>query len=81
MIEKDFKIDFKNKKISYKGKGSSYTTHDLYVFLMDTFDESENMKYDVPIEATGNDEFSLINGWMIDEKARKHLKGVLESSV
>ena len=80
MIEKDFKIDFKNKKISFKGKDKEYTAPDLYSFLMDTFDESENMKYDIPIEATGKDKFALINGWTIDEKAKKHLKGELGSS-
>ena len=79
MIEKDFKIDFKNKKISFKGKDKVYTAHDLYSFLMDTFDEPGNMKYDVPIEATGKDKFVLVNGWTIDEKARKRLKGNLGS--
>ena len=77
MIEKDFEIDFKNKKISFKGKDKEYTAPDLYSFLMDTFDESENMKYDIPIEVAGKDKFRLINGWTIDEKARKHLKGNL----
>ena len=77
MIEKDFKIDFKNKKISLspKGKMSVYSVKDLYSLLMDLLDEPENMKYDIPIESTGKDEFSLINGWAIDEKAKKHLKG------
>jgi len=77
MIEKDFKIDFKNKKISLKpkGGGQDYSVRELYSFLMDLLDEPENMKYDVPIESTGKDDFALINGWTIDEKALKHLKG------
>ena len=79
MIEKDFEIDFKNKKISFKGKDKEYTAPDLYSFLMDTFDESENMKYDIPIEAKSKTEYLLVNGWTIDEKARKRLKGNLGS--
>ena len=77
MIKKDFEIDFKNKKISYKGKGSIYTTHDLYTFLMDTFDEPENMKYDIPMESVAKGKFSLINGWVIDASVKKYLKGDL----
>ena len=77
MIEKDFKIDFKNKKISLKPKGSGedYSVRDLYSFLMDLLDEPENMRYDIPIEAKSKTEFVLINGWTIDEKALKYLKG------
>jgi len=77
MIEKDFEINFKSKKISLKPnrRGPDYSVGELYSFLMDIFDEPENMKYDIPIEATGKGKFRLINGWTIDEKARKHLKG------
>jgi hypothetical protein len=40
------------------------------------------MRYDIPIEAIGKDEFKLINGWTIDEKALKFLKGgVLKTSI
>jgi len=82
MIDKDFKIDFKNKTITLnpKGSGGDYTVRELYSHLMDLLDEPKNMKYDIPIEAIGKDEFRFINGWMIDEKARKHLKGELGSS-
>jgi len=75
MIEKNFKIDFKNKEIFLKGKGGSQTVQELYTFLMDTFDEPENMKYDIPMESIAKGKFRLINGWAIDEEARKRLKG------
>jgi len=75
MIEKDLKIEFKNKKIMIKGKGSTHTVQELYAFLMDTFDEPENMKYDIPMESIAKGKFRLINGWAIDEEARKRLKG------
>ena len=79
MIGNDFRIDFEKKKISYNSKGSKrkYSVVEFYSFLQDLFDEPENMKYDIPIEATGKGKFRLINGWTIDEKARKHLKGSL----
>jgi len=77
MIEKDFKIDFKNKKISLRPKGNEedYQVKELYSYLQDIFDEPGNMKYDIPIEAKSKNEFVLVNGWTIDEKALKHLKG------
>ncbi|KKW06036.1 MAG: hypothetical protein UY40_C0004G0020 [candidate division CPR1 bacterium GW2011_GWC1_49_13] len=78
MIEKDFKIDFKSKRISYipkKGATQDYKVQELYSFLMDTFDEPENMKYDIPMESVSKGKFRLVNGWKIDEKAKKRLKG------
>ena len=33
------------------------------------------MKYEVPIEAVGKGKFRLVNGWMIEDKALRHLKG------
>lgn len=77
MIKNDFKIDFETKRISYnpKGSGAIYTVSELYSFLQDLFDEPENMKYNVPIEAKSKTEYFLINGWTIDEEGRKHLKG------
>lgn len=76
MIAKDFKIDFINKRISYnkKGSGAVYTVNELYSYLQDLFDEPENMKYEIPIEAKSKTECFLINGWTIDKEARKHLK-------
>jgi len=77
MIEKDFKIDFKGKKVSLspKGSGGDYQVRELYSFLMDKFDEPGTMKYEVPIEAVGKGKFRLVNGWMIEDKALRHLKG------
>ena len=78
MINHDFKIDFENKKISYQGKsGQTYTVTELYSFLMDIFDEPENMQYEIPIIAHSKTSFELINGRTIDKKSLKHLKGAL----
>jgi hypothetical protein len=76
MITKNFKIDFEEKNICYIGKASMiYTAHELYSFLMDLFDEPENLKYDIPIVAKSKNDFQLINGWEIDEESLKHIKG------
>lgn len=76
MINEDFKIDFENKRIYYRPKGSGkvYFVSELYSFLQELFDEPENMKYNIPIEAKSKTEYFLINGWSIDKEARKHLK-------
>lgn len=76
MIADDFKINFERKKISYIGKRKKiYSANELYSFLQDIFDEPKNMKYDIPITAQSKTEYSLINGWTIDEESLKHLKG------
>lgn len=83
MIENDFKIDFKNKKISYNAKGSGevYTVNALYSYLQNLFARPQNMKYQIPIMAASKTECFLINGWGIDESARKFLKnGILTVS-
>lgn len=76
MIAKDFKIDFKNKRIFYhpKGSGKVYTVNQLYSYLQTLFARRENMKYEIPIEAKSKTECFLINGWTIDVEAMKHLK-------
>ena len=87
MINKDFKIDFKKKKISHNPSGSKtvYSINELYSFIQNIFDEPENMKYEIPIVAKSQPkadpplaektEFKLINGWSIDKKSLKYLKG------
>lgn len=76
MIEDDFKIDFKSKRISHNPKGSKkeYTVKELYSYLQTLFARRENMRYEIPIEARSKTECFLINGWTIDKEARKHLK-------
>ena len=76
MIADDFKIDFENKIISFnpKGSGAIYTVSELYWYLQNLFARRQNMKYQIPIKVTSKTECFLINGWTIDEKARKYLK-------
>ena len=80
MITKDFKIDFEKKKISYVGKNKKvYSVIEFYSFLQDTFDEPENMQHAIPILAHSKTHFALINGWAIDTKSLKYMKGNLQT--
>ncbi len=80
MISADFKIDFVHKKILHQKLGSDtvYPVNELYSYLQDTFDELENMHYDIPILANSSSSYTLINGWSINKEGRKFLKdGIL----
>jgi len=80
MIANDFKIDFDKKKISYVGKNKKvYSVIELYSFLQDTFDEPENMMYEIPIKALSSTQYKLINGWTIDKESLKYIKGIVNS--
>ena len=83
MIADDFKIDFTNKRIYYSqdGSGKVYTINELYSYLQDTFDELENMQYEIPMKAGSSAKYTLINGWIIDQESKKFLKtGILRRS-
>jgi len=76
MIKEDFIIDFTKKKISYnpKGSGTIYAVRELYSAVQDLLDDPVNMKYDTLIVAKSPTKFKLINGWVIEKEAKKHLK-------
>lgn len=76
MIKNDFIIDFINKQISHnpKGTGTIYTVRELYSAIQDLLDDPVNMQYDTPIVAKSPTKFKLINGWVIEKEAKKHLK-------
>ena len=77
MIDKDFEVDFKNRKIKYtpNGSGKSYSTNEFYSFLQEIFARPQNMNYEIPIEAGSKTKYSLTNEWIIDEEAMKHIEG------
>ena len=56
-------------------KSTVYTTRALYSFIQDTFDELGQMDDTVPMSAQTPTEFTLINGWFIDDTSVKFLKG------
>lgn len=70
-----YSVDTTNKIITYVSGGAVDTVRDLYSFLMDTFDELGAMDDTIPMSAQTPTEFTLINGWFIDEESLKTLKG------
>jgi hypothetical protein len=62
--------------INTQGVGKTvWSTNALYSYLQDTFDELGQMDDQVPMSAQTPTEYSLINGWFIDEVSIKYLKG------
>lgn len=56
-------------------KTTTYTTRALYSHLQDTFDELVQLDDTVPMSAQTPTEFTLINGWFIDDESIKFLTG------
>ena len=56
-------------------KTTTYTTRSLYSFIQDTFDELVQLDDTVPMSAQTPTEFTLINGWFIDDNSIKFLYG------
>ena len=77
-IDSDFLIDYTYQRIYYNtvgGSGTVYTVRDLYTYLQDTFDEFAQMDDPLPMSAQTPTEYTLINGWFIDEVSIRYLKG------
>lgn len=76
MINKDFKIYPKKKLIIHNPKGTKniYSLNEFYTYLQDLFDEPKYMKFEIPILAKNNKQYSLINGWKTDTRTLKFLK-------
>ena len=80
-IQDDFTIDVVGKKITFSTPfvddrpPSIYTTNDLYKFLQDTFDEPSFFQYSIPMSAQTPTQYTLINGWFIDDESMKALYG------
>jgi hypothetical protein len=54
---------------------TTYTTRQLYSFLQDTFDELDQLDDTVPMSAQTPTEFTMINGWFIDDDSTQYLSG------
>ncbi len=78
----DFTVDYVNKLIRYDGSetppyllSEMLSVNALYSYLQDTFDELNQMDDDIPMSAQTPTDYTLINGWFIDEKSIQCLKG------
>jgi hypothetical protein len=79
-IGSDFTIDTLDKKIHHTANNNVYTVNDLYTHVMDTFDELTHMDDEIPMSAQTPTEYTMINGWFIDDDSVKYLKeGAIET--
>lgn len=74
-IGDDFTIDTTLKTIKHTSGSTVYGVNELYTYLLDYFDEVETIRYDVPMSAQTPVEYSLINGWFIDDPSFQFLSG------
>lgn len=62
--------------VTTNGVGETvYTVNALYSYLQDTFDELGQMDDTVPMSAQTPTDYTLINGWFLDEVSIKYLYG------
>lgn len=81
MISDDFTIDYVNKRVYHSSGTTIYTANELYSYLMDTFDELAQMDDTIPMSAQTPTEYTLINGWFMDDTSFKYLKtGAVQTS-
>ncbi len=74
-IGDDWTIDYNEKTIKHTSGTTIYTVRNLYTELQDTFDELVQMDDDVPMTAQTPTEFTLVNGWFIDDASAQYLNG------
>ena len=80
-IQDDFTIDVVNSKITYTTAfvddrpPTIYTVNELYSYLQDTFDEPGYLQYETPMSAQTPTQYTLINGWFMDNESMKALYG------
>lgn len=73
-IQDDFTIDYVNKRTYHSSGSTVYTVNALYTYIMNTFDELEQMDDTVPMSAQTPTDYTLINGWFVDDESFKYLK-------
>lgn len=74
-IGDDWTIDTVLKRIYHSAGTTVYSVNELYSWLMDTFDEQAYMDDPTPMSASTPTEYSMINGWFIDDESIKYLDG------
>lgn len=73
-IADDFTIDYVNKRLYHSSGTTVYTVNALYTYIMNTFDELEQMDDTVPMSAQTPTDYTLINGWFVSDVSFKFLK-------
>lgn len=71
----DFTLDYVNRTIRHTSGTTVYTANQMYSALQDQFDELNQMDDPVPMSAQTPTEYTLINGWYMDENSFTFLRG------
>jgi hypothetical protein len=76
-LSADLGIDYTNRRIYATGTMGSqfYTVVDLYSYLMDTFDDPNQLDDPAPMTAETPFDYTMRNGWYIEQSLIKNLKG------
>lgn len=74
-IADDFTVDYVAKTVTHTSGTTTYSVNALYSWLMDLFDESAQMDDEIPMSAQTSSEYTLINGWTIDNTSTQFLYG------
>ena len=74
-IGSDFTINYTQKRIYHSSGSSVYSVNALYSYLQDVFDEESQLDDTVPMSAQTPTEYTLINGWFMDDESFKYLTG------
>lgn len=71
-----FNIDYVNKRV-YNNQTYTdiFTTRQLYSYLQDQFDDLSQMDDTIPMSAQTPTNYTLINGWFMDDVSFKYLEG------
>lgn len=74
-ISSDFTLDYTNRRITHSSGSTRYSVNALYSWLADLIDDAGQMDDTVPMSAQTPVEYSLINGWFMDDASFGYLFG------
>ena len=74
-IAGDFTINTTTKTIKHTADSVVYTVNEFYTWLMDYFDDVTTIDDTIPISAQTPTEYTLTNGWFMDNTSFKYLSG------
>ena len=73
-ISSDFTIDPVNLRITHTSGTTVYTVNALYSYLESTFSGVSYIQYEPPMSASTPTNYTMINGWFIDEVSLQFLQ-------
>lgn len=71
----DFTVNFGHRYIRHTSGNAVYSALTMYSELQDLFDDLNQMDDQVPMSAQTPTEFTMINGWFVDQASLEYIKG------